>query len=171
MVHKIRIYGDPVLRKSAETVTEFDDKIRGLADDLAETMYSEFNGVGLAAPQIGYSKRLIVIDLSYGEQKDGLITLINPEIIEAEGENILEEGCLSVPEIYENVARAQRIKVRFRNLDGDEQEMDVEDFLARVIQHESDHLDGILFIDRLSTVKRNILAKTLRELAREGKNS
>ena len=167
MVYRVRIYGDPTLRESAEVVAEFDENLRDLVDNMTETMFED-NGIGLAAPQIGISKKIVVIDLSFGKEIGNVMTLINPEILDMEGKCSLEEGCLSVPGIYEQILRPENIRVKYQNIDGDELEKDVDGFLARVIQHESDHLKGVLFVDRLSAVKRNLLAKTLRSLAEGG---
>lgn len=170
MTYQIRIYGDPVLRKSTEIVSEFNEKLRDLVNNMVETMYVD-NGIGLSAPQVGISKKIVVIDRSFGEKVDDITVLINPEILDREGTCSLEEGCLSVPAIYEEIVRPENIRVRYQDTDGNEYEMDANSMLARVIQHESDHLDGILFVDRLSTVKRNLLAKTLSALAKESGNS
>jgi len=167
-IANICIYGDPVLRKSAEEVTEFDKNLYRIAECLTETMYGHENGIGLAAPQIGVSSKLTVIDLSFGTEYDKILTMVNPEIVEAEGESIGEEGCLSIPGIYEPVARTSRIYTRFQDLEGNIKELEAEDYLARVIQHEVDHLNGILFVDRLSTVKRKLLSRKLRELSKKG---
>lgn len=167
MTYKVRIYGDPVLRKSAENVTEFDENLRVLVDNITETMFED-NGIGLAAPQVGISKKITVIDLSFGKEADKILTLINPEITDRVGECSFEEGCLSVPGIYEEVVRPGKLRLRFQDINGKDHYTEVQGFLATIIQHELDHLDGILFVDRLSTVKRNILAKTLRLLSEEG---
>ena len=167
MAYKVRIYGDPVLRKSTDIVTEFDNDLSDIVHSMIETMY-EGNGIGLAAPQVGISRKIIVIDSSFGESTDSAIHLINPEILETEGECLLEEGCLSIPGVYEEIVRPEKIQVAYFDSDGNEQKMDTDGLLSRVIQHEMDHLDGILFVDRLSTVKRNLLAKTLRTFAKEG---
>lgn len=167
MVYKVRIYGDPALRENTEIVAAFNKNLNDLVDSMIETMYED-NGIGLAAPQIGIFKKIAVIDLSFGEEVGNVMTLINPEILKTEGECSLEEGCLSVPGIYEEVLRSDNIRVRYQDFDGNELEKDVDGLLARIIQHESDHLEGVLFVDRLSTVKRNLLAKTLRSLAEGG---
>lgn len=169
MILNVHTYGDPVLRKNAETVTEFDDGLRTFVDDMVDTMFSD-NGVGLAAPQVGDSRKIVVIDKSFGERSDDVIALINPEILEERGEVIAEEGCLSVPGIYEDVPRSEYVRVRYQDIDGTQIELEAEGFFARVIQHEKDHLDGVLFVDRLSTVKRTLLAKTLRTMAEESVN-
>jgi peptide deformylase len=166
-VEKIRIYGDPVLRRTTETVTVFDNDLRDLRDHLITTLYEAKNGVGLAAPQIGISMRIAVIDLSLGKDVDNILTVVNPRIIETEGESIEEEGCLSIPEISQKVIRAERVKIRFTDMKGREKDYEAEGFIARVIQHEIDHLDGILFIDRIGVVRRALISKKLRELAKE----
>lgn len=163
----VRIYGDAVLRKTAEPVTAFDDELRDLIEEMIDTMF-ESNGVGLAGPQVGVSKRLFVIDASFGESVDEIIAMINPEILTTEGECSMEEGCLSVPGVWENVTRAEKVTVRFQDADGVSHEIEADEMLARVIQHEYDHLDGILFVDRLGTVKKKLLAKTLKQMSEEG---
>lgn len=165
---KMEYYGSSVLRKQAEPVTEFDDDLREFTARMVDTLYEQ-NGFGLAAPQVGVSKRLAVIDLSMGDEVDNILVLINPDIYFTEGECAFEEGCLSIPGIYESVVRPEKIRVRFQNLDGKPVEIEADDLLARVIQHETDHLDGILFVDRLGTVKRTMLTKTLRDIS-ETKN-
>jgi len=167
MAYKVRIYGDHVLRKSTDIVTEFDTNTSDFVNNMIETMY-EGNGIGLAAPQVGISKKIIVIDSSFSESTDSAMHLINPEILETEGECLLEEGCLSIPGVYEEIVRPEKIRVKYFDINGNEQNTDADGLLSRVIQHEMDHLDGILFVDRLSTVKRNLLAKTLRSMAKEG---
>lgn len=132
---------DPILRKNAKQVTKFDERLHRLLDDMAETMY-DANGVGLAAPQVAISKRVIVIDTG-----DGLIECVNPEIIEKKGEQFGPEGCLSIPGINGDVRRAQYVKVRAQNRFGEEIEIEGEDLLARAFQHEIDHLNGVLFTD------------------------
>jgi peptide deformylase len=141
-----------------------------LAEDMAETMYAA-PGVGLAAPQVGVSERLIVLDVRNKEGATGLITLINPEIIEAEGRVVEEEGCLSLPGITENVARAERVLVRGHDLEEREREIEAEGLLAVALQHEIDHLEGILFIDRLSRLKRGIIQRKIRKLAQQAQSS
>ncbi|MHB9029563.1 MAG: peptide deformylase [Candidatus Latescibacterota bacterium] len=161
---KLYHYGSAVLKKQAEAVTEFNGELRDFVNRMIDTLYEE-NGVGLAAPQVGVSRRIVVIDLSFGEEVERILPMINPEILSAEGECSLEEGCLSIPGIYEDVVRPERVRVRYRDPEGRTLEMEADGFLARVIQHESDHLDGILFVDRLGAVKRTFLAKALREIA------
>ena len=151
-------YPDSRLRNKAEPVSEVNDEIRQLADDMLETMY-DAPGIGLAAIQVNIRKRLIVIDIS--EDKSDPLVLINPEVIDAEGEREFEEGCLSVPEAYEAVTRADRIKVKALNFDNESYEFDADGLLATCIQHEIDHLDGKLFVDYLSPLKRNRIKKKL----------
>lgn len=163
---KLYEYPHPILHKKAERVTKIDDEIRKLLDDMLETMYAD-KGVGLAAPQVGVSKRIIVIDTEQrdedGNYKPGRpMYLINPEIIYKSEEKILFcEGCLSIPGQSAEVERYESIKVRYLDYDGKEQEIEATDYPAVVLQHEIDHLDGILYIDRLSRLKRNMLLKKL----------
>jgi peptide deformylase len=151
-------YPDPRLRKKAEAVTAVDDALRQLIDDMLETMYAK-NGVGLAATQVDVHKRLIVLDVS--EARDSALVLINPEILSAEGEGPGEEGCLSLPGIYDKLTRATRIRVRALDRDGRSFEMDAEGLLAVCIQHEIDHLEGKLFVDYLSELKRQLIRRRL----------
>jgi peptide deformylase len=161
---KIRHYPDPVLKKVATPVTNFDETLRQLAHDMAETMYAA-PGVGLAAPQVGISKRLTVIDCSSREEEEArMLVLINPEIIDREGESCEEEGCLSVPEYYAKVNRSAKVKVRFQGLDGQAHTIEAQGLTAIACQHEIDHLDGILFIDHLSPLKRSIFRKKWKKI-------
>ncbi|HEK86314.1 MAG TPA: peptide deformylase [Candidatus Aminicenantes bacterium] len=162
--------GHPTLSQKAEPINNINQEIVDLAKDMVETMH-QAPGIGLAAPQVNVSRRLITVDLSVGEKKDELIVMINPEILEEEGEMIGEEGCLSVPGIYEKVLRPARIVVRGYNLDEQEIIIEARDLLARVLYHEIDHLNGKLFIDRLSPLKRRLLKNRLKkEMAKsEGK--
>ncbi|HSR09912.1 MAG TPA: peptide deformylase, partial [Thermodesulfobacteriota bacterium] len=156
-------FPNPVLKEKSRPVVQIDPEIRRLACDMAETMYAA-PGVGLAAPQVGHPVRLAVIDVTPADQPRNLLVLINPEIVETEGECTWEEGCLSVPDCNEEVKRSEKVVVRFQNLDGEIQEVTGEGLLAIALQHEIDHLDGILFIDRLSPLKRRLLKrKYLRE--------
>jgi len=155
---KILHFPDPRLRKKATVITEVTDKIRRLADDMLETMY-DAPGVGLAANQINVQKRLVVIDTS--EDKSAPLVFINPEIIEKHGEREHEEGCLSVPEAYEMVTRADTVTVKALNRDGDTFQLEADELLATCIQHEIDHLDGKLFVDYLSNLKRQRIKKRL----------
>jgi len=167
MIREIVKYPDPILQKPAEPVTEFDDELRALVDDMFESMYVA-QGIGLAAPQVGISKRLTVIDLSFKKNPEEKIVLINPEIIHKEGKQNEEEGCLSLPEIREKVSRAQKVRVRAQNLEGKWFEIDGEELLARAFQHEIDHLDGILFIFRVSALKRDLLLRKIRKMQKNG---
>lgn len=165
-IKKIFTYPDPVLRQKVEPVTCFDESLRQLAVDLAETMYAA-PGAGLAANQIGVCKRVVVIDVSRDEDEKKHLVLVNPEIIEKEGCQVEEEGCLSVIDLTANVERFKKLLVRAQDLDGKAWEFPAEDFFARVIQHELDHLNGILFIDHLSPLKRTLYKKRLKKLLRE----
>jgi peptide deformylase len=162
----IRVYPDPVLLTPAEPVTAIDQEIRDLVRDMAETMYAA-PGVGLAAPQVGVPKRVAVIDPADPKVHQGLIVLINPEIVEREGEMIWEEGCLSLPGVYEEVERAESVAVRALDLDGRERTIRGRGLLAVALQHELDHLDGTLLLDHLSSLKRGLLKRRLRKEALE----
>jgi peptide deformylase len=151
-------YPDPRLRKTARPVELVDDAVRQLVADMLETMYAA-KGIGLAATQVDVHRRVIVIDVS--EQRNQPLVLINPEILESQGRAPAEEGCLSVPEIYEKVQRATRIRVRALGTGGEPFEMDVEGILAVCIQHEMDHLEGKLFVDYLSELKRQLIRRRL----------
>jgi peptide deformylase len=155
----------PRLRKSAEPVAEVDDEIRQVVDDMFETMY-DAPGIGLAATQVNIQKQIIVIDVS--EEKDQPLCLINPEIIERDGEEEMEEGCLSVPGVYESVQRARHIRIRALNREGKAFELEDDDLLAVCIQHEMDHLKGKLFVDYLSSLKRQRIQKKLEKQAKQG---
>ncbi len=154
-------FPDPRLRTKAKPVEQVDDKLRALVDDMFETMY-EAPGIGLAATQINYHRR--VIDIS--EERNEPLCLINPEIVEKEGVEEMDEGCLSVPGIYEKVSRADKVRVRALDRNGDPFELDAEGVLAVCIQHELDHLDGKLFIDYLSNLKRQRIRKKLEKESR-----
>lgn len=156
-------YPDPRLRIKAKPVEHVDDEVRTLADDMLETMY-DAPGIGLAAPQVNSSKRLIVIDIS--EDKTDPHCFINPEILAKEDVEQMEEGCLSVPGIYEMVQRAAKIRLKALNREGEPIEMEVEGLLAVCIQHEIDHLDGKLFVDYLSEMKRQRIRKKLEKQQR-----
>jgi peptide deformylase len=166
-VRDILIIGHPMLAKKAEKVEKIDDGLIQLARDMVETMHKA-PGIGLAAPQVNDGRRLITIDLSVGEKEADLIVLANPEIVARDGEAVSEEGCLSVPDIREKVARPYRVTLKGVNLDGREVVIEGEDLLARVICHEVDHLDGKLFTDRLSPLKKNLLRKKLKKATETG---
>lgn len=161
-VREILIIGHPMLSRKAEPVEHIDDDIVRLARDMVETMHGA-PGIGLAAPQVNVGKRLIVVDLSVGDNQEDLIVLINPEIVSQEGEVVCEEGCLSVPDIREQVSRPYRVLVTGKNLDGRTVEIEGEDLLARTLCHEIDHLDGILFVEKLSPLKRALIRKKLKK--------
>jgi len=158
MILKIVKYPDPVLSRPGEPVTEFDADLRKLIADMFETTYDS-DGVGLAAPQVSVSKRLTVIDLSMGKDPAQKLVLINPEIIHREGKLYEQEGCLSFPEIHEKVVRAAKVRIRAQNEKGEWFEMDGEDLLSRCFQHEIDHVDGMLFIYRMSPLKRDLILR------------
>jgi len=170
MIRKILTYPDPELKKKSLPVTIINEKIRDLVQDLAETMYAA-PGVGLAAPQIGIHQRVIVIDVSSKEEAPGLIVAINPVIVQADGESYEEEGCLSVPKYAANVRRHSRVVVNALNLLGEETAFKADGLLAIAFQHEIDHLDGILFIDHLSPLKRDIFRKKYRRMTEERQES
>ena len=155
---EIKEYGEPVLREKALPLKEITPEMLNLMKDMTETMYAD-SGVGLAAPQVGVSKRIIVID---GEE-GGLIVLINPVIVQSEGEVVEEEGCLSIPGIYSQVKRSSKVTVKALNENGDSIEITKEGLTARALQHEIDHLDGILFIDRIGRMERQILLNKLKK--------
>lgn len=163
---KILHYPEPLLKQKSQPVTEFDEELHKLASDMAETMY-EAPGVGLAAPQIGVLKRLIVIDCSPSDQPRDLICAVNPEIVAAEGESLEEEGCLSVPGFYASVKRAGKVRMRFQDVAGQTHEREAEGLLAVCMQHEIDHLAGVLFVDRLSPLKRSLFRKKYLKMLRE----
>jgi peptide deformylase len=158
----IRTFGDPVLREPARPVESFDPALRRLAEDMIVTMH-EAPGVGLAAPQVGRSLRLIVFDV--GEEEDAARALANPELLNEWGEQLEEEGCLSLPGLYYPVRRAERVAARGFDLEGHEVTIEAGDLLARVLQHEVDHLNGVLFIDRLEAEHRSEAMAALRDQA------
>jgi peptide deformylase len=168
MIYDIVKYGDPVLETPAATITEFDTpELHKLIDDMFESMYAA-KGVGLAAPQIGIGKRIAVIDCSVGEDESQKIVLINPEILKKEGAQQEEEGCLSIPGFREQVTRARRVTVRAQDIIGKEFEMTGEGLLARAFLHETDHLNGRLYISRISALKRDLIRRKIRKLAKAG---
>jgi len=160
-------YGDPVLIKRAEEVTEFDEKLRRLVDDMFETMYVA-PGVGLAAPQVGVLKRLFVMDCAGGRDKTRKVALINPVIDMEEGEQVGDEGCLSFPGITFEVTRPQRLVVSAYDVDGSQFRLDVMDLEARCVSHETDHLDGELFISYLSPLKRDLIKRRIKKRIKAG---
>jgi peptide deformylase len=167
MILKIVKYPDPILSRPGEPVTEFDAELRKLVADMFETTYAE-QGIGLAAPQVGVSKRVTTVDLSMGKNPKEKLVLINPEIIFREGKQYEEEGCLSFPEIREKVSRAAKVRIRAQDEVGKWFEMDGEELLARCFQHEIDHVDGMLFIFRMSALKRDLSLRKIRKMQRAG---
>jgi peptide deformylase len=164
-------YPNPILKKKTRTILKIDSAVRQLIQDMAETMYAA-PGVGLAAPQVGCPLRLAVVDVTPVDHPKNLVVLINPEVIEAEGECSWEEGCLSIPEYTQEVKRKKRIVVRYQDLEGEKREIVGDDNLLSIaLQHEIDHLDGILFIDRISRLKRSLFRKRLEKESKEGKES
>jgi peptide deformylase len=167
VILKIVKYPEPVLQQPGEPVSEFNDELRQFVADMFETMYSA-QGIGLAAPQVGVSKRVTVIDLSMGKDPEQKLVLINPEVTFREGRQYEEEGCLSFPDIREKVVRASKVKIRAQDEHGKWFEMDGEELLSRAFQHEIDHLDGMLFIFRMSALKRDLALRKIRKMQREG---
>jgi peptide deformylase len=168
MVRNIVKYGAPVLETPSDPVKEFGTpELRQLVADMWETMYAA-KGVGLAAPQVGVSQQISVIDVSVGANEADKLVIINPEIIFEEGSQTGEEGCLSIPGFREPVTRANRVKVRAQNVEGETIELEGEELLARAFQHEIDHLNGILFINHLSTLKRDMIRRKIRKLQKAG---
>jgi peptide deformylase len=158
-------WGEPVLHAPARPVAEVDDAVKTLVTDMVETMYAA-PGIGLAAPQIGVPLRVIVVDLTVGEDKSQLITLINPELVEREGEQCHEEGCLSIPGFGGSPVRPARVVVSGLDLEGKQRNYPATGLLARAFCHEIDHVDGLLFVDRLSPLKRDLMKRKLRKRAR-----
>ena len=167
MVYPIVKFGDPVLEKQAATITHCDDELRKLADDMFESMYAA-HGVGLAAPQIGISKRIAVIDVTFKEDPKAKIVLVNPEIVHTEGRQTSNEGCLSIPEFREKVTRPMRVTVRAQNLEGKTIDVSGEELLARALLHETDHLNGKLYISHISALKRDLMKRKIRKLMKAG---
>lgn len=161
-VKKIITYPNPVLRQKTKAVTTFNDKLRQLVDDLAETMYAA-PGAGLAANQIGVSVQVVVVNVSPDKETKKFLALINPEIFDCEGIQVDEEGCLSIIDYTAKVKRFRKITVRAQDLEGKTKEFTAEEHFARVIQHEVDHLHGVLFIDRISSLKRSLYKKRLKK--------
>ena len=168
MIYPIVKFGNPVLEREAEAVTEFDTpELHEFLEDMFQSMYAA-KGVGLAAPQIGFSKKISVIDVSNGENPADKLVLINPQIVHVEGKQEGEEGCLSIPGFREQVRRAKRVTVRARNARGEEFEKTSEDVLARAFLHETDHLNGRLYITHISALKRDLMKRKIRKLQRAG---
>ncbi|HGY57194.1 MAG TPA: peptide deformylase [Caldithrix abyssi] len=156
MMYKIRLIGDPVLREKTKQVTNFDGQLQKTVAQMIDFMHQE-DGIGLAAPQVGLRNSILVVDISPIEEEEKPRAFINPKIISAEGESVVEEGCLSIPGVREDVTRPERIRLAYQDLDGRRIEEDYDGWLARVLQHELDHLNGILFVDLISPVKRQLL--------------
>jgi peptide deformylase len=169
-IREILLIGDPILTRKSAPVERVDEEIVRLARDMVETVHAA-PGVGLAAPQLGVGKRVIVVDLSVGEDEGALHVLVNPEILSKEGEAVCEEGCLSVPDIREKVSRPYRVVVRGLDLEGRNVEVEGEDLLARALCHEIDHLDGILFVEKLSALKRKLIKNKLKKNAAAAKKA
>jgi peptide deformylase len=168
MIYPIVKYGQSVLETQAETVTEFDTpELHKFLEDMFESMYAA-KGVGLAAPQIGIGRRIAVIDESNGEDPTKKLVIINPEIIGREGSQVMEEGCLSIPGFREMVTRPQRVTIRAQNAKGEWFEMTGEDLLARAFVHETDHLNGRLYISHVSPLKRDLIRRKIRKLQKAG---
>jgi len=166
MVREILIWPDPVLKKKASSVARVDDSIRTLVNDMFETMYAA-DGVGLAAPQIGVLKNVIVLDTTPRQPESKPVAMINPEIVSTEGRTVYTEGCLSIPGEAEDVERAAKVTVRFLDPDGKQQTLEAEGLLAVAIQHETDHLLGTMFVDHLSSLKREMIRKRMKRLKAE----
>jgi peptide deformylase len=165
-VRSIRLFPDDVLRVRCEPVERFDDELAALVADLVETMHAA-PGVGLAAPQVGVTRRVFVVDLSVGEDPEQVHVFVNPRIVEEEGQVADFEGCLSLPELSEKVERPQRVVVAAQGVDGETFRIEAEEWLARAICHENDHLDGILFVDRLRGLRREKARRQLKKMVRE----
>jgi peptide deformylase len=167
MIYPIVKFPDPILQRASAPVTEFDAELRKLVADMFESMYAA-QGIGLAAPQIGIPKRLTVIDLSNKKEPKDKIVLINPVITLQEGKQVEEEGCLSLPEIREKVRRSARVIVKAQDEYGKWSEREGSELLARAFQHEIDHLDGVLFVFRISALKRDLILRRIRKMQRAG---
>jgi peptide deformylase len=168
MIRPIVKYGNPVLETPAEPVTNFSSpELKQLVDDMFDSMYAH-KGVGLAAPQIGVSQRLAVVDVSAGEDPAQRLVMINPEVVEKHGSQTDEEGCLSIPGFREQVTRPAKVKIRAQDISGEWFERDAEALLARALLHEKDHLDGVLFLSYLSPLKRELIKRKIKKLAKAG---
>jgi peptide deformylase len=168
MIYPIVKLGDAVLEQKADNVREFDTpELHKLIEDMFESMYAA-KGVGLAAPQIGISRRISVVDISVGEDPSQKVVLINPEIVRREGKQVTEEGCLSVPGFREPVRRSMKVTVRAQNVKGETFEITGEELLARALEHETDHLNGRLYISHLSALKRDLIRRKVRKLQKAG---
>ncbi len=168
MIRPILRYGDRALHGPASDVGAVDDEVQRLVDDMIETMYAA-PGVGLAATQVGVARRVFVVDVSLGRQPGALIVMINPEFVERDGMQIEEEGCLSVPGFNATVVRPARVVVKGLDRNGAEKTIEGRELLARAFQHEMDHLDGMVFVDRLRGIKRDLIVRKIQKLKRSGK--
>ena len=168
MIRPILKYGDAPLHQTAKDVIQFDDQLQRLIDDMVETMYAA-PGIGLAATQVGVPLRVFVVDLSVGRDPSKLIVMVNPEWVEREGMQLEEEGCLSVPGFNATVVRPSRAVVRGLDRDGEPQTVEGNELLARALQHEIDHLDGVVFVDRLRGIKRDMIVRKITKLKRSGR--
>jgi peptide deformylase len=167
MIHPIVKFGNPVLEKPAEKITVFDDELKQLIEDMFESMYAA-HGVGLAAPQIGISRCIAVIDVTFKEDPNAKLVLINPEIIHTEGRHTQSEGCLSIPDFRENVTRPGKVTIRAQDATGRLFEKTGDELLARALQHETDHLNGKLYISHISALKRDLMKRKIRKLIKAG---
>jgi len=168
VIRPIVKYGEHVLHRQAENVVDMSGDLADLVRDMIETMFAA-PGVGLAAPQVGVPVRVFVVDVSGGRSRDGLLTFINPEFVERDGMQFEEEGCLSVPGFNATVARPSRVVVKGLDLEGHERVVEGTGLLARAFQHEMDHLDGRIFVDRLRGIQRDLIVRRIRKLTRAGK--
>jgi peptide deformylase len=166
-IHEVVKYPDPVLARPGAVVTVFDDALRTLVAEMFESMYAA-QGIGLAAPQISVSQRITVIDTSFKKNAKDKLVLINPEVVDTRGKQVEEEGCLSLPDIREKVQRAAWVKVKAQNEHGEWFEVEGEELLARALLHEIDHLNGVLFIDRISRLKRELVLRKIRKMQKNG---
>jgi peptide deformylase len=167
MIYPIVKFGDPVLEKPAEKVNVFDEELKKLIEDMFESMYAA-RGVGLAAPQIGIPRHIAVVDVTFKEDPHAQLVLINPEIIHKEGRHSQSEGCLSIPDFRENVSRSKVVTIRAQDVNGKLFEKTGEDLLARAFQHETDHLNGKLYISHISALKRDLIKRKIRKLVKAG---
>ncbi len=162
MAHEIRTYGDPVLKTPAAAITDIDGKVARLVDDMFETLYTSDSGIGLAAPQIGVQKQIFVWEID-----DQPMVIINPEIVESRGEWVYDEGCLSIPGLYVEMLRPNEVLMRGRTLDGNEIEIEADELMGRLFQHELDHLHGVLMFDRMSPDQRKAALAEYRQIVDE----
>lgn len=166
MIHEVRLLGDPVLRKKTREVEAFDEELAELLDDMAETMY-HYDGIGLAAPQIGVDLRVTVIDVTEERDGSGLIELVNPRVVTSSGTIPSEEGCLSIPGVVETIERADEVEVEHLDRSGRPVRLGASELLGRALQHEIDHLEGVLFIDYLGALKRKLVVREFKKAVEE----